>query len=416
MLRRLTRTRGTTSPARPGAAAPRLLWCAGFVLASWASWGPLAAVSDLSVSTGIHGVVVLGLLAAALLCRPPVARVRVLPRAVFVTTALFLLWSACSLFWTAADDRTAAMGYWVVAAAEVLGVGMLLRRSEPAVGCVRFAQGVVTGTAVLALVAICRFGTAAGRLGDVDVLHPNLIAHWAAIGIMIAAALYTSRETNRLLSGLVGVFLTCVVVSTFSKTVMLALPIALAAFLLMLFRRGTAWFSGVAVAATATVIAVRNGAADYVSGYLAQGQLETLTGRTALWDETWQQIREAKWLGYGFMSFRDQMPQVLNQRLVHAHNELLNTWFTLGIVGVVLVAAVYAVMLREVLHARRNRRDDVAALILAMWVFCLVRGVTEASPTTIVLPLPMVVVLSAWAGCQAADSPVRANAAGRRAA
>jgi len=380
-----------------------LLWCAGFVLASWPSWGPLMLVDDLSASTGVHGLVVAAIAAGALLCKRPES-VRIQPRTVFITILLFLAWSGCSLFWTTAGDQRAAVGYWGVAAAEVLGVALLARRADPAAGCVRFAEGLVAGATVLSLVAIFRFGTDAGRLGDAMVLHPNLVAHWAAIGIMTCAALITSRSSMRLVYGIAGLFLTCVVVSTFSKTVMLALPIAMAAFLAVLFRRRAAWLTGLGVMVTAFVIAAQNGAVDYLSDYMAaQGRLETLSGRTILWDETWQQITAAKWLGHGFMSFRDQVPQIFTVRLVHAHNELLNIWFALGAIGVVIVAAIYAVALWQVVAAIRNRRTDIAGLTLALWVFCVIRGLTEASPTTIVLPLPMLVILSTWAQCRVSE-------------
>ena len=92
-----------------------------------------------------------------------------------------------------------------------------------------------------------------------------------------------------------------------------------------------------------------------------RSRVESFSGRTELWQQTLDMIRDRPIQGYGFLSFRDYGPQPFSDiRVVHAHDEWLNLWFTLGLVGVVLAAASYFAFF---LQARRDSGGTRKALV-----------------------------------------------------
>jgi O-antigen ligase len=155
------------------------------------------------------------------------------------------------------------------------------------------------------------------------------------------------------------------------------------------------------VSVAAVIIAISSAAlSSYLDKYLNEQQggaaLETASGRTVLWEIAWQMIQENPIWGYGYLSYRDLAPQVIALRLVHPHNEWLNVWFNLGGVGLVLVVLTYLTYAWQVLRAAQARLPQ-EALGLALLVYFLIRGLTEASVADFcVYPSSLMILMLGW--------------------
>jgi O-antigen ligase len=314
----------------------------------------------------------------------------------------FVAWTGLSLRWTEAHSISSAAGYWGEAALEVVIVWLLAGIAPRRLLVLRALQGFVMGT-VLVLIDVVVLGErgADGRLGNEAFLHPNTLGYRLALAALCAMFLATYRDQravmwSRRLWG--AMTLICVVglAASLSKT-------AIAAFfggVLILFIRREISPAARAVAVTAGVL-VAIGASGSVLGYWneyaggASHSLTTLTGRTDIWHATWPLIHEAPYIGYGVLSFRDVGPQIAAVRLVHAHNELIQLLFTVGLVGVLLAAAPYLTFGLRMLRSN-IAPDEVSyrSIALAILAFILLRGITEANEVMLLYPLPMFFALS----------------------
>jgi O-antigen ligase len=313
--------------------------------------------------------------------------------------ALLLLWSTISLFWTEASSKTVALGYLclliavcvtVIAQVKIMEATELLNCAE---------TGFIFGAVALVLIAIATYA-GSGRLGDPDLLHPNTLGKETAIATLIALhrIRLTSSGAAKICWALAGIGLLSALAATVSKTSLGAFVIAC----LIYFLAGKHSMRAKAASVVLVVLVAAAGFAllsPQLENYSRQqhgAALETVSGRLPLWQDTIEMIRERPVTGYGFLSFRDYGPQLFNVRVVHAHNEWLHIWFSLGLIGVFLAAGVYVTYFRT---ARRLRRSSVssrhAELALALLAMGLVRGVTEADLTGLVFSLPLLLVMIA---------------------
>jgi exopolysaccharide production protein ExoQ len=311
--------------------------------------------------------------------------------------ALFLLWSGVSLFWTHADSKMVALGYLCLFSAGVIVV-IAQMRLMPATELVTIAtNGFVAGASALVLIAVATY-SGSGRLGDPGLLHPNTLGKETAIGALFA--MHRFRQTNSARAkfwwSVVGFGLLCGLATTVSKTSLLAFVLASFIYFVAGKRswqmKVTSAVLLILVAASAFVVL-----APQLDSYSRQqhgAALETLSGRLPVWQETIEMIREHPIAGYGFLSFRDYGPQLFNVRVVHAHNEWLHIWFSLGLVGVVLAAGIYISYFRTAWRLRSSSRSQHAELALALLAMALVRGVTEADLTGLVFALPLLLLMT----------------------
>jgi O-antigen ligase len=80
----------------------------------------------------------------------------------------------------------------------------------------------------------------------------------------------------------------------------------------------------------------------------------------------------------------------------HAENEVLQQLYAYGIAGLLMFVAVYGSLYRCI---RRLSNHSVRLIVLCMLLFVLVRGMAEAEPFDLLLPLWMVVLLGTFADC-----------------
>jgi exopolysaccharide production protein ExoQ len=376
------------------------------VIGGWLGLSPSQATGT---SAAVAAVFLLATLVVAFISR------RSMPfRKVFTSIAplkwivLFLAWSALSLAWTHADSSAVAFGYYCLLFAIVAPVVMQVKCLAPDPLLRSATTGLVVGSFILVIIAMAA-DTGSGRLGDPDLLHPNTVGKITAIAALVVFHRFrlTSSASGKFVWSIAGVGLMCALAATVSKTSIAAFATACLVYFLV------GKHSMRAKVATATLVSILAVATLYVlspqlDSYSRQQHgtaLETLSGRLPLWEDTWEMIQARPIIGYGFLSFRDYGPQLFNVRVVHAHNEWLHIWFSLGLVGVVLAAAIYFSYLRSAWKLLRSpRATRHAALALALLAMAMVRGITEADLAGLVFSLPLLLLMIAPAALLSSEN------------
>jgi exopolysaccharide production protein ExoQ len=137
----------------------------------------------------------------------------------------------------------------------------------------------------------------------------------------------------------------------------------------------------ISVFSTLTILAATN--LVVATGLL--GKNSTFTGRLPLWQDSFSYgIAERPWFGHGWLAFwtQDRVSfEVLlraNWKVPHAHNAFIDTWLYLGLIGVVLLVAIY---IRGLIWGARNIRAVPSAVGLVPIIlisYSLIFSLTEA--------------------------------------
>jgi exopolysaccharide production protein ExoQ len=314
-----------------------------------------------------------------------------LPTFSFRTTTLrwitaYFLFALLSILWTAAPPIE-ALGFWVSWTADVLTIWFLLRNGAAESNAIAVMKGFVLGACIVAIVAWCLPVMPDLRLGDEDYLHPNAIGFVTAIATLMAMYLsHKNKHWRWLAFGLAFTLL-----RTISKTSIVAFSVAM---LFYLFKDAalTRSMKVRIAAAGAIILAVLWGAlATYFAVYTESTDPETLTGRTLIWSTAAEIAIKKPIFGNGFYSFHFAVPLFGSFEAAHAHDELLQQFFTLGIVGVILVIGIYWVFFRQIRRAPKSTLKTLAAGLL---VFALVRGITDTERNDLSYPLWLITMLS----------------------
>ena len=147
----------------------------------------------------------------------------------------------------------------------------------------------------------------------------------------------------------------------------------------------------------------------YYDLYITTGnQSETLTGRTAIWAYVLDAAAEHPWLGHGFDSMWKVVPVFGTFEARHAENEWMQQLYAYGLAGVVLLAAVYGSLWRSI---RRRVQTPERIVLLCLLLFVLVRGLAEAEPFDLLLPLWAIVAIHALMPADKATEPTSAEVA-----
>ena len=312
----------------------------------------------------------------------------------------FLAWSGASLLWTFADSRISAVGYWGETTIMVLSVVLMFRFGDREQLAVRSLQGIFCGMTLLVTLLLITGTFSDGRLGDPELLHPNSLGRDAAIALFAGTYLFRMSPpgAKRILVGIGWVVLFTGLVATFSKTSIAAFFFGMIVYGMLEKPVGMRLrIIGVLIMAGLLALPYTTSKLEEYSRSQSGHAVETISGRTPLWNDTWQMIQQRPVIGYGYLSFRDYGPQVFNVRVVHAHNELLNIWFTLGLVGLVITVGLYISYFRIGWKARKSSQSVLQAnLALALLALCLVRSLTEADMRSLVFQLPLMVLIAGW--------------------
>lgn len=261
-------------------------------------------------------------------------------------------------------------------AASVLLVAM--SSALPRQSCLRLARRclapVVLGSLGLAVLlpALAKYGLTEAAWGTRDArlagltTQPNTLGAVAGLLCVVLLAGRRSRSTPSLfLASLVALYLTQ------SYTSWLATAVAVAIVLSSRRRVGGSGGVVVPLAAGCTLVGLTLLALTRL-GFTEQ--LGTVSGRRVLWDLVLQRWSEAPLLGHGPQVWSELIAVgVLPPWAVHAHNQLLNSLFVAGLLGVAALAWLGTLL---VLHSLRCWSVGWA-LGAALVAFQLVRSYSE---------------------------------------
>jgi O-antigen ligase len=312
------------------------------------------------------------------------------------------LWAGVTLFWTGAPPSR-AFTYWAVLELKLLVVFILLSLARIEQVAVKSLQGYAWGGLILGLVPfVFNAATEQGRLGDEAFLHPNVIGNQMALCSLCSIYLTLQargRPAERLPYLLLSAMLLFTLMRSLSKTSIIGFFLAALVYIV---------YSRINIQKKTTLVLLLSGVGAicftaltrYLDEYLNAQQggqaLATFTGRTRIWQMTWEMIQENPIWGYGFQSYRYTAPQIIAVRLVHPHNELLSIWYTLGAVGLILAVLTYTTYAWQVQRATKARLPQ-AALGLALLVYSLANGPTTATTADLMnYPSPLMMLMISW--------------------
>lgn len=180
----------------------------------------------------------------------------------------------------------------------------------------------------------------------------NLLGFVALLGLVVVLIEIAARSVGRRAGTVWAVVFAATLLLTRSSTVLLcAVAVALAAaFALWARRRGEAERRPVYLTALGVAVVAVVGVASGWSALLgALGKSEDATGRLEIWRAVWGLASERPVLGWGWVSYWapwaapfDTLAERKGVLYLQAHNAFLDVWFQLGVVGLVLFAALAA--------------------------------------------------------------------------
>jgi exopolysaccharide production protein ExoQ len=300
--------------------------------------------------------------------------------------AALLALGIISLGWSQAPFQAAA-GYWLSWAADVAAVWFLLREGDPETKAVAIMKGFVWGSCIVATIAWASPAAEDLRLGDLLFLHPNLLGFLFSIATFMA--IHLAHETT--LWRWPAVFLAATLLRTISKSSIFAFLIALIFYLLRDSTLSRRVKIRIGIAAALIVVSLSGLLEAYFTTYASGTNPETLTGRTFIWAVSLEYALKNPVLGYGFYSYRFIVPRFGIFEAQQAHNELLQQFFSFGVVGVVLTIGLYWAFFRQIRRASTSHLKTLAGTIL---LFALIRGLTDAQIYDLSFPLWFMTMLS----------------------
>lgn len=316
----------------------------------------------------------------------------------------FLVVSASSFAWTEAVDKTASFAYWCGMAADVATVVLLLQ-GRPVVTAVHsLMKGFIWSSCFLALVAWLMPAQKDLRLGDYDYFNTNQIGTLCAFSILLAQYLMRRKDGQWMW---VVTLLAVTLLRSLSKTTIVAF-IVCEAYLLIQDRTVSRRTKALLITAAVVTVLVFWGLFEaYFDIYSNAGnQAETLTGRLGIWAWVANEITEKPWFGHGFDALWKVMPPFGSDLFEarHAENEVLQQIYAYGAMGVVLLCGLYVSFYRKI---RTLAKGPVRVALTSLLIFVLVRGIAEAEPFDLLLPLWAIVMFSVLIECtQHGDEPV----------
>jgi len=302
---------------------------------------------------------------------------------------VFLTFSACSLTWSVTVSPAVSIAYWFGMASDVAIVVLMLRGGSVTGISHSVMKGFIWGTCLLALIAWLMPAQSDLRLGDEDFFNANQIGNLCAFAIFLAQYLMRRKDGRW---GLIALFLVVTLIRSLSKTTIAAFLLS-ESFLLIQDRSISRKTKILLTTAAMLAILVFWGLFEaYYDIYTSNAdQAETLTGRTAIWAYVSIEALEKPWIGHGFDSMWKVIPPFGLFEARHAENELLQQFYTYGAVGIVMLVGLYGSLYQRI---RKLPRGPLKIIFTSIVIFVIVRGIAEAEPFDLLLPLWSIVLIS----------------------
>ena len=301
----------------------------------------------------------------------------------------FIVVAGCSFAWTQAASPATSAAYLMATVCE-FGVVLLLLNAGPVEVTVRaIMKGFVAGALLVALVAWVMPAQYDLRLGDEEYLNSNNIAYVCSFAAFFVQYLMRRRQVYW---GLAFVVLMATILRSISKATIGAF---LVSEIWLLAKSG--WIPRktklFVIGSTVLVLAMLSGLfLAYFDIYTTLGnQSETLTGRTAIWAWALSEGLERPWLGHGFDSMWKVAPLFGTFEARHAENEILQQFYSFGVAGVAVLIGCYWSLWRLIRTASEPRKRVVFSAVV---IFIAIRGLAEAEPFDLLLPLWMVAMIA----------------------
>lgn len=302
---------------------------------------------------------------------------------------LFLALSGCSLLWSQTASAAASALYWSATTADVAMVLLLLGGGNAPQVAASLMKGFIWGAVAIACIAWLMPTQYDLRLGDETYFNANSICNVCVFGIFFAQYLMRTKQAKM---GVVTFFLVLTALRSLSKSTIAAFLVA-GTYLLIQDRAISRRNKMLLTIAAVVVILMFWGLFEaYYDFYTTYGnQAETLTGRTAIWLYVVNALPEHLFIGHGFDSMWNVVPPFGTFEARHAENEILEQLYSYGIAGVVILCGLYGSLYRNI---RRFADARWRTIGISAILFVIVRGIAEAEPFDLLLPLWMIVLFS----------------------
>jgi hypothetical protein len=305
--------------------------------------------------------------------------------------AVFLGLNLLSLFWTAGPLGPGA-SYWAAWLADIGTIWFILRYGPAEDQAAAVMKGYVWGASLVAIVAWCLPVLPDLRLGDESFFHPNLISMTFVFGILMSLYL-AHKDPNWHLPAF---WLTITLIRTLSKTCIAAFCVAMIFYLFKDAAMTRATKIKIAIAGLILVGSLTGLLARYVDNHTESVGPST---RTVIW-ATRELAIEKPILGHGFYANRVVVPHFGTIETAHAYNEILQQFFALGALGVVLVVGLYWMIFSQIRRAPPSTLKTFAATV---FVFALVHGLTDTLPFDLSFLLWLMAMFSILLAAQSAQ-------------
>lgn len=306
---------------------------------------------------------------------------------------LLLCWTALSVLWSE-DPAVSARKFVALGGSTLFGLALAFRFRLRELAML--VAGSMAIAAVISLVvSLCNPAAfpvteQAGDAWNGIFSHKNVLGRSMAFGA-IAFLSWPGRDLQSYIVSLGGFGLCAwLIVRSHSQTAMLVIICALT---LVLFAAVARWrwreSVGVGVLAIlpatagATLVATH---AEPIAAWLHRDI--TLTGRAKIWDLAWLSVAQHPLLGYGYSAYwwisgdSFQTLALLHYATPHAHNGVLDLALQIGLVGVVLVGALW--MLNWLAALKHLRLSENGERWPVLFLTCLI--VYSFTESTLLVP------------------------------
>jgi exopolysaccharide production protein ExoQ len=217
----------------------------------------------------------------------------------------------------------------------------------------------------------------------------NILGRIMALATLVFAFLVASRRQHHKLAwaGL-GLSFGLVVLSNSKTSLLLSLSVV---FFLFYYSRALRGHQNLVVPSLIFICVLIAGTAVWFTkseaALGALGKEPTLSSRTEIWSAVLDMIRHRPWLGYGYEGFwptgwegpAGYVYLRAGWEVPHAHSGLLDTWLSLGLMGLaVLGAQFFLASLRAVAWARRTKTVEGLWPIVFL-TFTILYNITEGT-------------------------------------
>ncbi len=326
---------------------------------------------------------VLAIAAAVMLIRlPPILRAdtRVALSVPSLCFLGYLIWMTIGQFWSVSpgEGKAHILMMWI------FYLTALSLANEPVYKTVRvfFAACLIVFVSSWVLLA----GGVRWALSRTDIwrlkgvmLHEQMLGFVCVMAILLALVWYLNRQRcgdTSYLGLIAGFIVLALITLVATKVRAFSAYFMLTVFVVFfMYIRGPARIyvlaAGAVCAASLFVLV------DIILPLLSRGeQDETLSGRTLVWEVTWNQIVDRPIQGYGFATYPGYFATLWGAwSPAHAHNLWLQVWFENGAVAVILFAAMLIGML--VNGYRFYRLTGLLSYTFFLALFCLLASMTS---------------------------------------